>query len=112
MEEIKVKFDLGKVQYEEIDGTKSKVEAKVKGFRKFIAESLYYNTSNLGLRVFSIDLFKSEVVQVDRAQLEAIKAEIINLNLLNPIAPSFEKVISDCLTELDKDCLEEKKRQK
>jgi hypothetical protein len=113
MNEVKVKFDFGKIEYEEIDGKKQPAEEKVKGFRKFVAEHCYYNTiPNLGLRILSMELFKNPVVEVDRAQVEALKEETGKMQILNPIAPSFEKVLNDCLTALDKAAIAKDKEDK
>jgi len=97
----KVKFDITKVLFEEISGEKKPVGEVIPNFAKQVAEFFYYNTSNLELSVFAMDLYKSDVVEVNREQLDGILKELPKLTLLNPVLKSFKEVVNGCLAELD-----------
>lgn len=99
--ENKVNFDMGKVQFEPLEGKCEPVLVAVPDFKKTLCEFLYYSTSNLGLRAFSLDLIKSDSVSVNRAQLEDIKQELPKMKILNPILHSINSHIESLLAELD-----------
>lgn len=97
----KVNFDMNKVQFEHLDGKCEPALTVAPEFKNTLCEFLYYSTSNLGLRVFAMDLYKSDTVSVDRAQLESIKQELPKMKILNPILHSITSYIDSLLAELD-----------
>lgn len=94
-------FDMNKVQFEYLDGKCEPVLTVVPEFKNSFRDFLYYSTSNLGLRVFTMDLYKSDTVSVDRAQLESIKEQLPEMKILNPILQSITSYVDSLLAELD-----------